>query len=530
MHQDDAGEEDETVIFRTFVNAAIGSRKTRVRSKGAPYMLILSTKDGESEPKVTICNQSGTLGLSRDLTIDDVPERVIPSGPSAQVNEAVQLNFGRMNVSVAFTNEADLFKFMSVPRDYFHAVRRREPRQLTDRATETLLFKSSVEVFEQLTASTMKPMNPKRRFKSCDLRILETTTKEAWRTTRRLVISSSAAEDVPWCTELFLPLSRVRISREGLTRQAMVKWSDCSHEKHDRTDGAWNPIYDYVYDDSNPNICLSLLFRNTADAADFESTILNLSFPPTFSWKASTDARCVYNVSDSEPDVKHYKALVISHSRFEWRYAELFYLYSNTDFIYDRRALRIRLPQVYYTDYISTHVDKGYPATPDKPPYFSHCEKRVGNTQLDFEQESLSQKFISSLTAGHELIFSRCADYITTKTPNRFKITKSNKGSAEIQLWRKANSKRLLSRWGDMVENKWLTMAVSPESLIPGRDSNRANFEKLEYNLGRKIDMSRLVAVEPRDKKNSGKLGPISIAFATFRGKLIVVQNLSFVH
>lgn len=66
VEQEDAGEEHETILFRTFVNASIGGKKLRMKSRGAPYMLILSTKEGESEPKVTICNQSGTLGLTRD--------------------------------------------------------------------------------------------------------------------------------------------------------------------------------------------------------------------------------------------------------------------------------------------------------------------------------------------------------------------------------------------------------------------------------------------------------------------------------
>lgn len=66
VEPDDAGEEDEKVLFRTFINAAIGGKKTRINSQGSPYMLLLSMKQGESEPKVTICNQSGSLGLSRD--------------------------------------------------------------------------------------------------------------------------------------------------------------------------------------------------------------------------------------------------------------------------------------------------------------------------------------------------------------------------------------------------------------------------------------------------------------------------------
>ena len=66
VEPEDAGDEEEKVLFRTFVNAGIGGKKFRMRTKGAPYMLLLSTRDGESEPKVTICNQSGTLCLQRD--------------------------------------------------------------------------------------------------------------------------------------------------------------------------------------------------------------------------------------------------------------------------------------------------------------------------------------------------------------------------------------------------------------------------------------------------------------------------------
>lgn len=65
VEQDDAGEEDEKVLFRTFVNAAIGSKSVRIKSKGAPYMLLLYTKKGESEIQVTISNQSGNCGLNR---------------------------------------------------------------------------------------------------------------------------------------------------------------------------------------------------------------------------------------------------------------------------------------------------------------------------------------------------------------------------------------------------------------------------------------------------------------------------------
>ena len=63
---EDAGNEHENVLFRTFVNAGIGGKKSRMRTKGAPYMLLIITREGESEPKIVICNQSGTFCLERD--------------------------------------------------------------------------------------------------------------------------------------------------------------------------------------------------------------------------------------------------------------------------------------------------------------------------------------------------------------------------------------------------------------------------------------------------------------------------------
>lgn len=521
VEQDDAGEEDEQVLFRTFVNAAIGGKRYRMRSKGAPYMLLLSTKEGESEPKVTLCNQNGTLCLTRDFTIEDLQDRELPLSPFAgsgiSPRDAIPLNFGRMNITVAFTNEDDLQQFMYIPRAYFDAVKRREPRQF-ERATETLLFKSSVEVFEQLKASTMKPMSPRQIFRSCDLRVLETTSKEGWRTTRRVVISSSAGEPRPWCTELFLPLSRVQIRREGLARRLTVKWSDCTHEKADKTDGNYNKIYTYVYDDSNPNIALQLLFRNGQDATDFEQTVLRLSTSPIFS-TPGTDPRFVYNISDTEPNPKNYKALLLTHTRFDWRYSELFYMYRDTDYQFDRSALRVRLPQVYYTDYVSTFVDKLYKPPPDEPPRFSHCEKRVGNTPLDFDDEAVGFGFMSALTGNHELIFSRRAHYITTKPPKKFGGTKSNKGTAEVQLWLKGNSVRLVSRWEDKVEDKWMSMQVPRDGLAHTKDTNRANLPKTEYDRGRKIDMANLVARDSREKENGKRVGPVTIAFESVRDR-----------
>ena len=62
-------------------------------------------------------------------------------------------------------------------------------------------------------------------------------------------------------------------------------------------------------------------------------------------------------------------------------------------------------------------------------------------------------------------------------------------------------------------------MSVQRGSFVHGRDSNRASVPRVEYNRGRKINMSQLVAIDPREKKEDKRTGPITIAFETVRGK-----------
>lgn len=66
VDQEDAGDDEERVLYRTFVNAGIGGKKFRIRTKGAPYMLLLVSREGESEPKIIVCNQNGSLCLERE--------------------------------------------------------------------------------------------------------------------------------------------------------------------------------------------------------------------------------------------------------------------------------------------------------------------------------------------------------------------------------------------------------------------------------------------------------------------------------
>lgn len=442
-------------------------------------------------------------------------------GPSAVngpgMGEAIPLNFGRMNVSLTFLYDADLSQFINIPKAYFDAVKRREPRESED-SSESIIFKSSVEVFEQLKASTMQPTSPRQVSYSCDLRILERVYNERWRATRRMVVSSSAAERRPWSIEFFMPLSRVQINRDGNPRLVIVKWSDTGQERADKTDGNYNPLYSYVYDDTNPNICMSLNFRNQADASDFEDAILRLNQKPLFSWSQTMSSGCVYDISDTEPHLKQYKGLLLTYRRLSWKYSELFYLYRDMDYEYDNTHARIRFPQVHYTDYLSSHVNKLWRL--ESPPPFACCEKKVGHTIVEFDDPDMVRSFIGALSAGHELLFSRRAHWITTKEKSRFISSKSTKGNAEVQLWKKGNTMYLLSRWEDKVVDKWIAAQVPrSKGLSHARDSNRASLPKVEYTRGTTIDMANLMARNPRESHSGRKEGPITITFDTVRGK-----------
>ncbi|KAL8711963.1 MAG: hypothetical protein Q9220_003659 [cf. Caloplaca sp. 1 TL-2023] len=521
VDQDDAGEEDEKVILRTFVNAAIGGKKHRIKSRGTPYMLLLSTQCGESQPKITLCNQSGTMSLTKVLTPEDLQDQNTAASPhvGAEVKDGgLPMSFGELNVVIAFASEDEQNSFMDLPRDYFNAIKRREPRQL-EKAIESVLFERSVETLEQLKPSSLQPPNPRQQYRSCNLRILETKGREGWRTTRRLVISSSAGESRPWCFEFFLPLSNVRICRQGATPAVIIKWSDCTHEQSDRTDGNYNRVYSYVYDENNPNKALSLVFSNSADAAVFEHTILNLSAPPIFTWSLGPDPQHVYNIVDSEAGVKKYMAVLLTHTRLEWRYSELFYMYRDTDYIYEHVKTSVRFPHAYYTDYISSHVDKLFKPDPGTLPLFSHCEKRVGCASVQFDDEQTSFGFMSSLTSGHQLVFSRRVHYITVKPSRRLGSFKSSKGQAEVQLWQKDNSIRLTARFEDgRAKDPWLTFPIQKEGVIQLKDSNRISLPKVIYTRGRQLDLKELVARESKEARERGE-GPVTIDFESARDR-----------
>lgn len=308
----------------------------------------------------------------------------------------------------------------------------------------------------------------------------------------------------------------------------MVKWSDCTYETTG-TDGNYNKVYSYIYRERTPNVVISLRFRNVGDAGDFETAILTLPSTPIFSWPSTTSpTHFVHTVSDTGEDAKNYRAVLLIRTRSEWRFSVLLYVYRDTDFHFPlaTKQSQLQFHQAYYTHYVSNHF--GHTFLPKEPPHFEQCEKRLcgeksdrlDHSQIEFDDEGDCMRFLSSLSNSHKIIFSRKASFISTRPPPKFKIgsIKSNKGPADVQLWQKGTSVRLLTRWVHGVEDKWMSMTVPPEGMDRQGGSYCASLPKVDYQRERKVNMSNMEATDPSNRTDGKRSGPITIKFETTNG------------
>lgn len=437
--------------------------------------------------------------------------------PGVRVSQPLPFKFDNTSVSISFQFETELRHFIKIPKSYFEAVRQREPID-SNEFNESIVFKTSVETFEQLKTPHMKSMNPSIIWKSCEIRIVERSYGDAWRSTRRLVISSSAGEKNPGCMEFFMPLSRVQVCREDVSRQVLLRWSDTCQERLDKTDGSYNTLHSYVYDADTPNIGVGLRFRTQQTAENFEKAILYMNFPTDFAWSQPSSSGCVYDIVDAGKEHTQYKAVALFQTKFSWRYSELYFIYRDTDYAYEHASLTVLFSRISYTDYISTHVDRLYRA--ESPAGFSHCERKAGKVVIEFDNQPVSRSFLSALSPFYDLLFSRHALSISTKGKSLFGSKKSSKGGAEVQVWRRGNSTQLAARWDGSVQDSWLTASISSTGSDSSKESTRVNFPRSPFFRGPSLDMTNIMARGPKSTTDGQREGPISILFQNARGEL----------
>lgn len=470
------------------------------------------------------------------VVLDDLPPLIQLSNaaltgfPGARVSEPVPFKFEDMSVSISFQSDGDLAQFINIPKAYFDAVWQRELVDASE-STESVIFKTSVDMFEQLNTPTMKSLNPPVVVKSCEVRILERSFGEAWRSIRRMVITSSAAEKSPGTMELFMPLSGIQINRGNMSRQVVLQWSDTCQARSDKTDGSYNTLHSYVYDDTAPNIGVGLQFHSYLEAWDFEKAVLEMNFRPEFSWSQPCGSGLVYNVVDAGTEHKQYKAVLVFRTRASWRYSDLYYIYRDADYEYDHSLFRIHFPRIYSTDYISTHVDQLY--HPETPVNFSHCDKKTSQTTIEFGNDLVARSFLSSLSPLYELLYSRRIQSLSTKGNSLFGFQMSGKRSAEIQLWRRGTAFQFAARWDDSDSDKWLTISVPSEFIDFSKENTRLTLPRLPYLRGMTLDMMNVMARSPKNSNAKKKEGAISISFQISEGQpapSLLELNLKFLY
>ncbi|KAG0125620.1 hypothetical protein HOY82DRAFT_616354 [Tuber indicum] len=342
--------------------AELGNKRVRVKTRDARYMLVLWTQEGQSELKITLCNQSGTLKISRDKQ-QVTPEDIRPflmADEASNVPPAVDIEFPEMETTIHFLHICgklcivsepeiraaapltqngtqgesvvcsriahgialsiaakilDFRKFIEIPARYFDAVQERNPIS----GNETEIYRRALQRLELLHPNTKKPISPDQVFHSVDLRVYETTGEEGWMTTRRLVISSSARAAQFWCTSYFLPLSGVQVRSDG-AQKLTVRWSDCG-QRVSAADGSFNELISYVYNEEKPNRCLGLGFGSVDDANNFEEVVSKLTLREKYRWDSTQESRYIYSIRNPTDNAERFKGLLIRHRGFEWRVA-----------------------------------------------------------------------------------------------------------------------------------------------------------------------------------------------------------------
>lgn len=292
--------EGEHVLFRTFVNAAIGSAECRNRSMGAPYLLVLWGKDGESECKASICNQTGVVHLSRNLTgrdllgVDITRLPAISNIPTLQLMFPGQTAAENIPVAIEFLNKEDFEEFTRNPRQLLELTKDRE-----ERSDKEELLEPPVVVKTLSKVSFENTRVAEFTYNFCELRILE-TVEGGWKRSRRLVITTSPMQEPPKCKSFFLPVDHVYVKSDLDSLSMLLKFSDCNQRDSVKLPD-YSRRWSRVYNRTQPNLCFSLIFRSSEDLQEFRDKLLNYS--GSAKWQSDVEQNqrlAVFKATDME--------------------------------------------------------------------------------------------------------------------------------------------------------------------------------------------------------------------------------------
>ena len=433
---DYAGAEQEKCLLQTFVNAQIGSKKVRMKSCGAPYLLLLWCQQGKSEIIVSLFNQHNTINLSRILTPDDL--KFSEGSPLAW--EGLQIDFPSQTTFVQFLSPKDQDAFLGFAQEYFAQIKNRDPRP-----GEILTFRESLQFYElrgPSLGSGVKCRGQAR--KSCEVSLYDLIPDKCWKLSRRLVISASPAASKRWCISHWLPSSRVRVQQDD--RQVRLMWSDCDHLEQ-KTDGFYVSNWSYLYKPDQSNRVIDLVFEDRTTAEALVDSILDPFNSPFqtpfvkeiahFESSAASQKAIVYELSDLDDTGREgYHAVVSINKRPNTNFvSDVYLIYRDFDFVLeDDENFTVMFPQLRAPHYISNKIKMiTKPSESSEAPKVEDVTTVPRDAIFHFNNKFDRADFLKHVTGGWQLVFCHLTLAVHLKAHHRL-FSKSHE-NAVIQLW-----------------------------------------------------------------------------------------------
>jgi len=532
IDQDNAGADTEKVMYRTFVNAQLGTRAERSKSSSAPYMLLLWTTADESDLLITLCNHRGTVNLSRkmmakDLEILDQGDGLLP----------LAIDFPTQITEIKFLNPQDLQDFFARPQLFFAATKERMPYP-----EEIAIFQAPIAAYCDSSPEKYRTGRIVANIKSsmtsaCGLTVYEAVHDKYWKTTRRLVVHSAPDSTEPMCASHWLPLDQVRILVDGL--KVSVHWSDCGQLNTSK------PVnceirYSYVYKPEDPNRKIDLHFRSNGEALKFQECLLYLTDTPaqvSMSLNISSafqDAR-IYRLFDADEPGSQYHGLVLTRKSAKGPYmTEFYHAYRDLDWIIQTKndvPSIIEFSKVHCPNYISTQPSLIYKPEPNDPlPEFGGITDRLKSAKVELGCDHDLIRFAYSLT-GWRLKYLRPVAKVVIIEVKTFVDKRDTFQKVYMQLWEKDSKEgkpktQLAVRFEGEVKERWMTATLTDNAIASEHNTLEVRYVLVQRGIAvdsRTMTAKRVEKAEQKVAKNQYK---IALTFLEANGKLISAPNM----
>ena len=523
--QINAGDEKETCLLRTFVNAQLGPKHLRIKSQTAPYMFLLWSEDGKSEIHMSLFNQTATVNLTRIVTADDC-KLLLTNTPSLE--EGTRIEFPSQEAVVHFLSAQEKYAFRNFILQFLEDMKDRSPRP-----GESLSFRESLVSYELRTLSMSPNSNSVNRLgearRSCEISLYDSLAEESWKNTRRIVICSSPDVEQRFCISNWLPLSRVQIqSRENDTRVYLI-WSDCD-QLVKKSEGDYIHHYHYVYKPDRPNRTLDLEFRDSATAQELIHRILQPFDIPLqtpfanrigdFESRTSHQRVEVHEIFDLDETGKEgYHAVVLVDRRPGTNFVcNVYFVYRDLDFVIeDSQGRAVELSRLFTPHYISNMRDMIHePDEESSKPELHSVERKDSPSKFVFNEATSRIEFLEHLV-GWKLAFCLRVKTIRSTTNMSF-FGRKPLEHAYVLLWRSKTpeyeTRQILSFRS--MQGSWKT-AYLPE-ILPAKSKNescKVILKNLNLTQGRAIDTYEMKAVGStlNSKLHTARPSNIKIAF-----------------